>query len=301
MNDKIIYNQKSSKQLGWTPKWFGADVFDIKLIENIQAFQRGLELTPDGLVGPTTYRRIEADLLVRESYVPKKRNKRSGHKGIVYNGNKFDINWDKIILWNERGGFGCKPSTYYDWSDKPARKPIQFINHWDATLSSERCARIIAKRELSMHFLIDNDGTIYQMLDIQHPAFQAGSKFWNTNSIGVEISNAYYTRYQSWYVKNGFGERPLVKDSELNGRSLGQHLGFYPVQLAALAALWASVADATGIELTTCDTKGYCEPCAKGEHNGFINHYNLTRNKIDCASLKMHSVLALAKQNAQSF
>lgn len=300
MQEKIDYNLKSSRNLGWTPEWFGVDEFGIELIEKITDFQKSLSLDADGLVGPATYRRLEADLLAKEEYKPARRNKRKGEKAIIYNGERFSINWDRVILWDERGGFKCKPGTYYDWSDKPARKPIQFVNHWDATLSSELCAKIISKRGLSMHFLVDNDGTIYQLMDIQDPAFQAGSKFWNVNSIGVEISNAFYLKYQDWYVKRGFGERPIMEGYELNGRKVEKHLGFYPVQLQALAALWAAISDATGINLDVCDVKGYCESCAKGEYNGFINHFNLTKNKIDCASLDMEYVLELAKQNSQS-
>lgn len=300
MQQKFNYNIKSSKDLGWTPEWFGCDSFGIELLEAIILFQNSLGLEADGLVGPSTYRRIEADLLAREEYKPPRRNRRKGEKSIVYNGERYSINWDKVILWDERGGFKCSPETYYDWSSKPARKPIQFVNHWDATLSSELCAKIIAKRGLSMHFLIDNDGTIYQLMDIQDPAFQAGSKFWNINSIGVEISNAFYMKYQSWYEKNGFGSRPVMEGYELNGKKIETHLGFYPIQLQALAALWAAIADSTGINLEICETKGYCDACAKGEHNGFINHYNLTTNKMDCASLDMNFVLELAKQNSQS-
>lgn len=301
MQHKIDYNIKSSRNLGWTPEWFDCDSFSEELLEAIVQFQSNLGLEADGLVGPSTYRRIEADLLAKEeTYKPPKRNRRKGEKAIVYNGERYPINWEKIILWDERGGFKCEKGTYYDWSKKPKREPIQFVNHWDATLSAELCAKIITKRGLSMHFLIDNDGTIYQLMDIQDPAFQAGSKFWNINSIGVEISNAFYLKYQDWYVKRGFGERPIMKGHKLNNRKIEDHLGFYPIQLQALASLWAAIADATGINLEVCNTKGYSEECAKGEFNGFINHYNLTKNKIDCASLDMDFVLELAKLNSQS-
>ena len=300
MKDKINYNIESSKKFGWTPEWFESDSFGPDLIKNIMKFQKKLNIMTDGLVGPSTYRRIESELLSLEDYRPPKRYKRKGEKSIIYNGEKFSIDWQKIILWNERGGFGCKEGTYHDWSDKPLRKPIQFVNHWDATLSSERCAKIIAKRGLSMHFLIDNDGTIYQTLDIQHAAFQAGSRFWNNNSIGVEISNAFYTKYQNWYASKGFGKRPLMEGYTLNGRRVETHLGFYPVQLEALGALWKAISKATGINLDICEVKGYCEDCAKGKFNGFINHFNLTKKKIDCASLDMDFVLSLAKDEPPS-
>ena len=40
----------------------------------------------------------------------------------------------------------------------------------------------------------------------------------NQRGIGVEIANAYYTKYQDWYVKNGFGERPVVESAEVHGK-----------------------------------------------------------------------------------
>ena len=49
--------------------------------------------------------------------------------------------------------------------------------------------------------------------------------------------------------------------------------------------------------MDVCDVKGYCEECSKGQFNGFINHYNLTRNKIDCASLNMRDILNKSNAN----
>lgn len=295
MQEKITYNVKSSAKYGWTPEWFNSDSFSLDLIDKVMSFQKEHNMNVDGLVGPSTFRRIETQLLAEQNYTPPKRYKRRGEKSIVYNNRQYPILWDRVILWNQRGGFSHKEGTYYDWSDKPDRQPIQFVNHWDAALSSESCAKIINKRGFSMHFLIDNDGTIYQTLDIQHAAWQAGAKLWNVNSIGAEISNAFYTKYQSWYKKKGFGERPIMKDFQINGKKIEDHLGFYDVQLEALAALWAAISNATDINLEVCNVKGYCQECAEGRHNGFINHYNLTKNKMDCASLDMQYVLDLAK------
>ena len=298
MKKLITYNLNSSKKHGWTPEWFGADSVDESLIKKIKEFQKEYQLESDGLVGPSTLRRLETKLLEEESYSIKNKRFKNEDKYIVYNNKKFPIAWNKVILWDESRGLKAKEGCYYDWSGRPDRKPIQFVNHWDATLSSEACAKIINKRGLSMHFLIDNDGTIYQMLDIQHVAWQAGSKLWNTNGIGVEISNAFYTKYQNWYVKNGFGERPIVT-SEVNSKKVGPHLDFYPVQLQALAALWAAIADSTGMNLEVCNTKGVDEDCRTMKFNGFVNHYNLTANKIDCASLNIEKILKMAKDFSQ--
>ena len=145
-----------------------------------------------------------------------------------------------------------------------------------------------------MNFLIDNDGTIYQLMDMQDGAFQAGNKLSNKIGLGVEISNAYYLKYQKWYTKNGFGKRPIESGHKLNGWKVPDHLGFYEVQLEALAALWEAVHQATGIPLEVCLTRGVDKTCQTGEFAGFINHFNLTKNKQDCISLNMEKVLNLA-------
>ena len=56
--DKIFYNEASSAKLGWEPDWFGCEEIDEELIEKVIEFQKSLGLTADGLVGPTTHRRI---------------------------------------------------------------------------------------------------------------------------------------------------------------------------------------------------------------------------------------------------
>ena len=129
---------------------------------------------------------------------------------------------------------------------------------------------ILNKRNISVHFCIDNDGTIYQLLDTNHAAWHASSRKVNHKAIGIEIANAYYPKYQSWYKKRGFGERPVVV-SEVNGKPVGPHLDFYPVQIQALAALWAAIHDGVGINMEVCETKGVDEDCKNLRFNGFIN------------------------------
>jgi hypothetical protein len=293
--DKVFYNKSSADSLGWDPSWFGADEHDDDLVKAIKKWQRTHGLTADGLCGPATYRRIwterEHDI---SSHVPARRSCRDD-KFIVHNGNFIPVDWDKVILWDDPDGFECKPGTYTSYAGKPDRKPHFFVNHWDVCLSTESMARVIANRGISIHFGIDNDGTIYQLLDTQHAAWQAGGRKWNHESIGVEIANAYYPKYQSWYEKNGFGPRPVNPRGAVkcHGRSLEEHLGFYDVQIEALKALWKAIHKGIGIPLE-CPTdahgktfEGVHKQCEKSTFEGFINHYNLTKRKIDCAGLDM--------------
>jgi len=303
--DKDFYNKSSSDSLGWEPSWFGCDEFDDALVAAVKKWQRKNGLKADGLVGPMTYRRVWTE---REANISDHEPRRSLYsmtdKHIVHNGKFIPIEWPQVVLWDEPGGFSCGDGTYTSYAGKPDRNPHFFVNHWDVCLSTESMSKVIAKRGISIHFGIDNDGTIYQLLDTQHAAWQAGGRKWNRESIGVEIANAYYPKYQDWYERKGFGPRPVRAKGEIkcHGRGLGEHLDFYDVQLQALKALWKAIHIGIGIplECPLDDDGGLVEAvdprCERSEFSGFINHYNLTRRKIDCAGLDVVGLLEEVKK-----
>lgn len=64
----------------------------------------------------------------------------------------------------------------------------QFVYHFDATGTSRQCFKVLHDvRCLSVHFMLDLDGTIYQTLDLKERAWHATTS--NTRSIGIEIAN----------------------------------------------------------------------------------------------------------------
>jgi hypothetical protein len=307
--DKVFYNKSSADSLGWTPEWFNVEYFDENLVKAIRAWQKENGLTADGLCGPGTFRRIFTEREDKiHNYMPQIFSNQelpehgTKQKHIVHNGNFFEIDWPMVTLWSEQDGFEAKHGTYYDYTGKPDRKPTFFVNHWDVCLSSESCHKVLKNRGISVHFLIDNDGRIFQTMDTQHGAWHAGGSKWNHKSIGVEISNAYYTKYQDWYVRNDFGERPIIDDAYVHGSKLSEHLGFYDVQKQALIALWAAIHKATNIpiEVPTNDNGSLVEAVdskvSRGTFKGFVNHYNLTRRKIDCAGLDLIKIRDDAKK-----
>ena len=253
----------------------------------VKEFQGDNGLSVDGIVGQNTWRLL---LRVIDSCGIEK-------KHIVHNGKLIPIGWDKVVLWHEPGGLAIKPGRYYDNSGKAERKPTMFVNHWDVCLSAESCTNILNDRGVSVHFCLDNDGTIYQVLDTQHGGWHCSRAAGNKKSIGIEISNAYYQKYQKTYVKNGFGERPIQTEGLVHGRKLNPFLWFYPRQIEALKALWTAVSVSYGIPLvypqnddgTPCTTTH--EGCIKGTFEGFCNHYNFTDRKIDCAGLDIPGLI----------
>lgn len=291
--DIYFYNEASALKLGWEPSWFGCSKFNDELNEAISKYQKSKGLTSDGMCGPSTYRRIYSDRQAKlEQFKPN--TKDNGQSFIVYNSNYFEIRWPKVKLWFEGDGLRMKKG-FKKMEDK--RNPSFFVCHWDVCLSSKSCYNVLENRGLSVHFLIDNDGTIYQTMDINDVAYHAGSKLWNDKSIGVEISNAYYPEHQEWYVKQGLGERPIIENAVVHGERLKPFTGFYPQQLDALKALTKAVHKATGIPLQTPLDRSkevnttVSKKAASGQFEGFISHYHLTNRKIDCAGLDLKKLL----------
>ncbi len=64
----------------------------------------------------------------------------------------------------------------------------EFVLHYDDAGLSRNCFKVLQdERDLSVHFLLDLDGTIYQTLDLKERAWDATIA--NDRSVGVEIAN----------------------------------------------------------------------------------------------------------------
>jgi peptidoglycan hydrolase-like protein with peptidoglycan-binding domain len=291
--DKNFYNESSSDKLGWEPEWFGCDEFDEDLVAAIKKFQKKNGMSADGLCGPGTFRVLFNERMEDiEQFRPAKTS--PGEKFIICNGDYFPIDWPKVKLFFEGDGLKLTKGLRKHVGE---RNPSFFVCHWDVCLSSKTCHKVLEKRGISVHFAIDNDGTIYQFMDMNDVAYHAGGRTWNNKSIGVEIANAYYPKYQGWYKKNGLGERPLVEGAKVHGKTLDPFMDFYPEQYEALKALMKAVHEATGIPLEApLDRSGntnttVSKKAADGRFEGFVSHYHLKRGKIDCANLDLKTIL----------
>jgi len=293
---KLRYNKRSAKKYSWDPSWFGATKFDGVLINNIKEFQKLHDLNPDGLCGPMTYRRAYTNKLAyiddAEDTVATdiKKNR------IFCNGFSVRIKWDKInVNWiNEK----C-----YSKVAGKARKPTMVVTHWDAALSAASCKRILEKRKISTHFVIDNDGTIVQLVDTQDVAWHAGIRRVNKASIGIDFSNAVYTKYNKAYHKKGFGFRPIIEGWRVHGWRPKPFLGAYPVQIEAYKALLEALHNHYGIPLECpLDDDGRLltamhKPSKKAKFKGVVNHYNLSTNKWDTLGLQLDEILEEIRLN----
>ena len=288
IKDNSFYNLASSQKLGWYPDWFGANGFGSELTKAVISFQEENGLEADGLVGPMTYSRIFTKLHAEME---------NGKNFIVADGICLQIDWPKVDVDKYK-----LPTSNYK-TINGSRDVRSIVTHWDATLSAEKCYTILKNRGISTHFVIDNDGTIYQMVDPKHRAWHAGG--YNKTSIGIDLSNAYYTKYNSTYEKMGLNPRPILR-SKLHGSDLGEHLGYYPEQLKAYKALLKTLCDYYDIPLEVPLNKkgGLLLKEIDGEEekldfSGIMCHYHLTSNKIDCAGLELDKIVKEIKEESE--
>ena len=88
----------------------------------------------------------------------------------------------------------------------------QFVLHYDVCGSSRQCFKILHDhRGLSVHFMLDIDGTLYQTVDLREQCWHATKA--NTRSIGIEIAHiggrpkAALNQLKPWYVWDEIGVR----------------------------------------------------------------------------------------------
>lgn len=192
----------------------------------------------------------------------------------------------------------------------------QFVLHYDVCGTSKVCFKVLHdRRGLSVHFMLDVDGTIYQTLDLKERAWHATSS--NSRSIGVEIAQigarSARSKHQldEWYgedengllltIPSRFGKdlgirtpnfvgrpaRPEIIVGEIQKKELFQY-DYTPEQYAALAKLTAT--------LCTVFPKLKCEFPADNtgrviadklpdaqlrDYQGLLGHYHIQENKTD--------------------
>ena len=202
------------------------------------------------------------------------------------------------------------------WDLKTLGKVVdQFVLHYDVEGLSRRTFEVLNKRAgLSVHFLLDVDGTLYQTLDLQERAQHATIA--NSRSIGIEIANvgAYppseAAPLDRWYrridgetrltVPAAIGETGiLTRDfvgrparatpvrGTIHGKELVQY-DFTPEQYAALAKLTATLCRVfPKIELKAPrDAAGKILPRQLNarefaRYRGILGHFHVQENKVD--------------------
>lgn len=189
-----------------------------------------------------------------------------------------------------------------------------FVLHYDACGTSRRSFEVLQdRRGLSVHFMLDLDGTIYQTLDLKERAWHAGTA--NDRSVGVEIANigAYSDRktLDEWYARDADGRtyvtlperlgesglrtpdfvaRPSRNDliaGTVNGHELYQY-DLTDAQYEALTRLTATLCQVLPRIRPDCPRDGDGQVCPNvlpdetlAGFSGILGHWHITEGKVD--------------------
>jgi N-acetyl-anhydromuramyl-L-alanine amidase AmpD len=190
----------------------------------------------------------------------------------------------------------------------------QFVLHFDTCGSSRQCFKVLHDvRKLSVHFLLDVDGTLYQTLDLREKAHHATIA--NDGAIGVEIAHPgawpqpLNADMRRWYERDEHGWRlrlpPGVEEGtatpgfvarparpgpiagSVNGRVYHQ-FDFTDAQyrsLAQLAAALARVFPRIRLEAPRDAGGAVVDHALPAEQlrrfDGIVGHFHVQRNKQD--------------------
>src|ERR1041385_8435935 len=112
----------------------------------------------------------------------------------------------------------------------------QFVVHHDGCSSSDMCFSVLQnERGLSVHFLLDNDGTIYQTIDLGLMAYHASE--WNIYSIGVELCNRGDAfNVPTFYDSGHAGPKRNITPCKINGNTM-RAFDYTPAQIDSFSRL----------------------------------------------------------------
>jgi N-acetyl-anhydromuramyl-L-alanine amidase AmpD len=160
---------------------------------------------------------------------------------IVVCGQRFHIG-APVVLWTDKGGYDfhySKPGSRIPshvrmspltdaqaaqvrregWTPEFLRQNVdQFVIHYTVEGTSRLCYQKLVQRGLSVQFMLDLDGTIYQTMDLQEEAPHATKA--NGRSVGVEIANlggyaGSLAPLEAWYKKDANGNLVIKLPADL--------------------------------------------------------------------------------------
>jgi N-acetyl-anhydromuramyl-L-alanine amidase AmpD len=247
---------------------------------------------------------------------------------IVVAGERFSIG-TRVVLWDEPPYYdGYRTTPRFDPGApageglryRPGREGAgpepdlvalrgmvdQLVLHYDVCGTSERCFRVLHDvRGLSVHFLLDVDGMLYQTLDVREQAWHATKA--NARSVGVEIANlgAYppgdADALWAWHgvapgaaiarVPGGDGAGGDAEVAFVEGVVQGTRLvqaELTPAQLDALAKLAAGLSRALPAlrpdaprDRSGAVRDAVLDDAAFAAFQGILGHFHVQANKVD--------------------
>lgn len=207
-----------------------------------------------------------------------------GIKGaLILNEQEYGVPFPVVNFRDKENGMSFHtPDLSRHWSERsdPTGESIDcVILHWDVANSSKGCFQALKHQALSIHLMIDYDGTAYQSLDLAKKAFHASAE--NDHTVGIEINNPYYVG-----KNNPNWPRQIV--SSRTPRQSGkfhEHLDFRSEQKTRVVEVVEALCFILNIprKLPPLDSEGkvVTRLLKDDEIRGVVGHFHTSINKID--------------------
>lgn len=254
-----------------------AGELDHAFVDGVAAFQASSGLDVDGICGRETAARVRGVVLPAVG----------GRPVLIVGGEELPAPGCRVVTWKDPDGMGFQGQGGWRPRQRGAAVDLLVLHH-DGCRSSRQCFDVLLQRGLSVHLMLDRDGTIYQALDLREAhAFHAGEV--NGRSVGVEICNP-----EAVERNDPQRPRPVVALEVTNAGSSGARrlvLGFYEEQVAATVALARAITaifgfpsrlpQATSPTSTAGVTRGVDPRLVANRFTGTCGHYHVTDAKVD--------------------
>ena len=153
---------------------------------------------------------------------------------------------------------------------RPRVDPVRcIVLHWTGGEGPiEQVKETLRLRGCSYHYVLDQNGWIYNLVSTEYVAYHAGK--WNEGSIGVSL------------VSKGVGKSIREKYSCVIRHKRYEMLEFYPLQTSACIGLVKRICAQYHIpsEFHQCDGR-MCTDLAPEGFRGILGHYQVSKKKID--------------------
>ena len=257
------------ERLAWSvPADWPPDAASAEFALRVAAFQKEHgSLTIDGVLGPKTLAGLGGG-----TFTPPAR------EFLIVRGEKLLVPFP-VVTWEEPGGLSFYGRKGWTKRRDPSGKGVNlFVLHWDGCTSASQCFHVLLERGLSVHLMLDGDGTVYQALDLADArAWHAGDV--NERSIGVEIQNPVRPHRNKWQSP----PRELVVGPGVHGGPSHEHLDFYDIQMRRVVELAEVLCERFGIPRDVPLGPGgdVLRTLAPSGFRGVCGHYHVSKSKPD--------------------
>ena len=257
------------ERLSWSlPADWPPDVASAAFALRVAAFQKEQgSVTVDGVLGPKTLAALGGG-----TFTP------PAGEFLIVRGEKLPVPFP-VVTWEEPGGLSFYGRKGWTKRRDPSGKGVNlFVLHWDGCTSASQCFHVLLERGLSVHLMLDGDGTVYQALDLAEArGWHAGDV--NERSVGVEIQNPVRPHRNKWQSP----PRSLVVGPGVHGDPSYEHLDFYDIQKRRVVELAEVLCARFGIprELPVSAGGDVLRTLAPSSFRGVCGHYHVSASKPD--------------------